>query len=92
MSLLKQALPAVVQELRIHFCQSGSSSAGARAFVMKNYKALKAANPALPILVRECAGVEPQAFARFEMGKEAKVALAGLDEAAVAKALETLAK
>ena len=92
MSILKQALPTVVQEIRIHFCQSGSSSAGARAFVMKNYKALKAANPSLPILVRECAGVEPKAYARFEMGKESSVALAGLDEAGVTKALETLAK
>lgn len=34
-------------------------------FVMKEYKTLKAANPELPILVRECAGVEAKAYARF---------------------------
>ncbi len=36
-----------------------------RAFVLKHYKALKAANPTLPVLIRECAGVEPRLTARF---------------------------
>jgi hypothetical protein len=33
--------------------------------VLKQYKTLKAANPELPILIRECAGVEAKAYARF---------------------------
>lgn len=36
-----------------------------RNFVINHYKALKGANPTLPILVRECAGVEPKLWARF---------------------------
>jgi len=36
-----------------------------RAFVEKNYKELKALNPKLPILIRECHGVEPQLWARY---------------------------
>ena len=33
--------------------------------MLKHYKALKAANPTLPVLIRECAGVEPRLTARF---------------------------
>lgn len=36
-----------------------------RNFVINSYKELKGANPTLPILVRECAGVEPKLWARF---------------------------
>ena len=32
---------------------------------MAHYKALKAANPKLPVLIRECSGVEPRLTARF---------------------------
>lgn len=32
---------------------------------MNRYKELKGSNPTLPILVRECAGVEPVLWARF---------------------------
>lgn len=31
----------------------------------KNYKELKTLNPKLPILIRECSGVEPQLWARY---------------------------
>ncbi|KAL5998499.1 hypothetical protein ACLOJK_009442 [Asimina triloba] len=34
-------------------------------FVTKNYKDLKTLNPKLPILIRECSGVEPQLWARY---------------------------
>lgn len=33
--------------------------------MLKHYKALKAANPTLPVLIRECAGVDPRLTARF---------------------------
>ena len=36
-----------------------------REFVEKNYKELKTLNPKLPILIRECSGVEPQLWARY---------------------------
>jgi len=85
-------LGAAVQELRIHLCQTSPASEGARAFVTKHYKALKGANPTLPVLVRECAGVEPQLWARFAKGQEASASLAGLSEEAVAAKLEALVK
>ncbi len=34
-------------------------------FIMKHYKALKGANPTLPVLIRECAGAEARLTARF---------------------------
>ncbi|KAB2606049.1 NADH dehydrogenase [ubiquinone] 1 alpha subcomplex subunit 2-like [Pyrus ussuriensis x Pyrus communis] len=49
-----------LKELRVLLCQSSPSSASTRAFVEKNYKDLKSANPKLPILIRECRGIEPQ--------------------------------
>jgi hypothetical protein len=36
-----------------------------REFILAHYKALKAANPKLPVLIRECAGAEPRLTARF---------------------------
>jgi len=36
-----------------------------RAFVERNYKELKTLNPKLPILIRECSGVEPQLWSRY---------------------------
>lgn len=82
-----------VKELRIHLCQTGEASNGARwretfseeptttsdflynfnsllwktcrEYVEKFYPELKKANPKLPILVRECSGVQPRLWARF---------------------------
>ncbi|CAN1174771.1 NADH dehydrogenase [ubiquinone] 1 alpha subcomplex subunit 2 [Linum perenne] len=56
-----------LKELRIILCQSSPSSSSTRSFVEKNYKDLKTLNPKLPILIRECRGVEPQLWARYEM-------------------------
>ncbi|MBA0844404.1 hypothetical protein Goarm_001504, partial [Gossypium armourianum] len=54
-----------LKELRILFCQTSPASAPARSFVEKNYKDLKTLNPKLPILIRECRGIEPQMWARY---------------------------
>ncbi|KAE9611113.1 putative ribosomal protein/NADH dehydrogenase [Lupinus albus] len=54
-----------IKELRFLLCQSSPASSSARAFVEKNYKELKTLNPKLPILIRECKGVEPQLWARY---------------------------
>jgi hypothetical protein len=35
------------------------------AFILNHYKALKGANPTLPVLIRECAGAEARLTARF---------------------------
>lgn len=36
-----------------------------REFVKKNYGDIKTRNPTLPVLIRECSGVEPQLWARY---------------------------
>ena len=36
-----------------------------RGFLVKNYQSIKNANPTLPILIRESAGVEAIAYYRF---------------------------
>ncbi|KDD75044.1 hypothetical protein H632_c906p1 [Helicosporidium sp. ATCC 50920] len=73
-----------------------------REFVLKNYSALKKANPELPILVREASGVKARLTARFgtfggglalkDMGKEMSKEVEGLSETDVSKMLEALVK
>ncbi|XP_078087883.1 NADH dehydrogenase [ubiquinone] 1 alpha subcomplex subunit 2 [Mustelus asterias] len=79
-----------LRELRIHLCQSSRASQGTREFIEQNYVALKKANPEFPILIRECAGVQSKAWARYEFGRERNVPLDNLDSEQVAKALESL--
>ncbi|KAJ8773499.1 hypothetical protein K2173_005745 [Erythroxylum novogranatense] len=81
-----------LKELRILLCQTSPSSSSARAFVEKNYKDLKTLNPKLPILIREANGIEPQLWARYDMGVERGIKLNGLSEAQISKALEDLVK
>ncbi|KAI3750006.1 hypothetical protein L2E82_20630 [Cichorium intybus] len=81
-----------LKELRVLFCQTSPASSSTRAFVEKNYKELKKANPKLPILIRECSGTEPQLWARYDMGVERGIRLEGMSEAQISKALEDLAK
>ncbi|KAG5032069.1 hypothetical protein AAZX31_06G177400 [Glycine max] len=81
-----------IKELRFLMCQSSPPSSPARAFVERNYKELKTLNPKLPILIRECSGVEPQLWARYDLGVEKGIKLEGLSEAQIFKALEDLSK
>ncbi|CAI8590233.1 unnamed protein product [Vicia faba] len=81
-----------IKELRLLMCQSSPASASARAFVEKNYKELKTLNPKLPILIRECSGVEPQLWARYDLGVERGIKLEGMTEPQILKALEDLVK
>ncbi|KFK25368.1 hypothetical protein AALP_AA8G104400 [Arabis alpina] len=81
-----------MKELRILLCQSSPSSSPARAFVEKNYKDLKSLNPKFPILIRECSGIQPQMWARYDMGVERCVNLDGLSEPQILKALQDLVK
>uniref|UniRef100_A0A2P2K0V5 Ribosomal protein/NADH dehydrogenase domain-containing protein n=1 Tax=Rhizophora mucronata TaxID=61149 RepID=A0A2P2K0V5_RHIMU len=81
-----------LKELRILLCQSSPSSSSTRAFVEKNYRDIKALNPKLPILIRECSGIEPQLWARYDMGFERGIRLEGLNEEQISKALEELTK
>ncbi|KAG6788058.1 hypothetical protein POTOM_004111 [Populus tomentosa] len=81
-----------LKELRILLCQSSPSSSSTRTFIEKNYKDLKTLNPKLPILIRECNGIEPQLWARYDFGVERGVRLEGLSEVQISKALEELGK
>ncbi|CAL5035095.1 unnamed protein product [Urochloa decumbens] len=57
-----------VKEIRFLFCQSSPASAAARDFVRNHYAEIKARNPTVPFLVRECSGVQPQLWARYAGG------------------------
>ncbi|OAY70995.1 NADH dehydrogenase [ubiquinone] 1 alpha subcomplex subunit 2 [Ananas comosus] len=81
-----------IKELRFLFCQTSPASTQTREFVHRNYKDLKTLNPKLPILIRECSGVEPQLWARYDMGVERCVRLDGLAEAQINTKLEELVK
>ncbi|XP_009888989.1 PREDICTED: NADH dehydrogenase [ubiquinone] 1 alpha subcomplex subunit 2 [Charadrius vociferus] len=63
-----------------------------RDFIEQHYVTLKKANPDFPILIRECSGVQPKLWARYEFGKEKSVPLNNLTVDEVAKALENIVK
>ncbi|XP_054024516.1 NADH dehydrogenase [ubiquinone] 1 alpha subcomplex subunit 2 [Melanerpes formicivorus] len=81
-----------LRELRIHLCQRSPGSRGVREFIEQHYVTLKKANPDFPILIRECSGVQPKLWARYEFGREKSVSLNNLSVDEVAKALENVVK
>ncbi|KAJ8929069.1 hypothetical protein NQ314_018267 [Rhamnusium bicolor] len=81
-----------LRELRIHLCQTSPTSKGVRDFIEKYYVDLKSSNPRFPILIRECSGVQPKIWARFEYGKEKCVPLNNLSCADVLSKVESIAK
>jgi NADH dehydrogenase (ubiquinone) 1 alpha subcomplex subunit 2 len=81
-----------LKELRIHLCQTSASSSGVRSFIEKNYVDLKKLNQKTPILIRECNGVQPKVWARYDMGKEEHLPLTNMNEGQVMNALQKLAK
>ncbi|KAK4322971.1 hypothetical protein Pmani_006295 [Petrolisthes manimaculis] len=72
-----------LRELRLHLCQRSPSSQGVRDFIEQHYVELKKANPKFPILIRECSGITPKAWARYEMGQETSTSLEGLSASQV---------
>ncbi|KAL8496865.1 hypothetical protein ACS0TY_020522 [Phlomoides rotata] len=81
-----------LKELRILFSPTSPSSAPTRSFIENNYKELKTKNPKLPILIREATGIEPQLWARFDLGIERGIQLEGLNEEQISSALQDLNK
>ncbi|NXB53413.1 NDUA2 dehydrogenase, partial [Leucopsar rothschildi] len=73
-----------LRELRIHLCQRSAGS--------QHYVTLKKANPNFPILIRECSGIQPKLWARYEFGKEKSIPLNNLTADEVGKALESVVK
>ncbi|KAG0232942.1 hypothetical protein BGW41_001689 [Actinomortierella wolfii] len=86
------SFPKALKELRVHFCQTSPASSGLRQFITSNYAAVKAANPNLPILIREARGTEAKIFARFEKGVEKKIVLDGLSAKEIEQQLTSIAK
>ncbi|NWS90151.1 NDUA2 dehydrogenase, partial [Catharus fuscescens] len=81
-----------LRELRIHLCQRSAGSRGVREFIEQHYVTLKKANPNFPILIRECSGIQPKLWARYEFGKEKSIPLNNLTADEVGKALESVVK
>merc|ERR1712198_454809 len=81
-----------VKELRLHLCQKSPSSQGVRNFVEKYYVDIKKNNPDLPILIRECSGVQPKIIARFDYGVERNVSVIDKNADEVLTSLEGLVK
>ncbi|XP_071787559.1 NADH dehydrogenase [ubiquinone] 1 alpha subcomplex subunit 2-like [Asterias amurensis] len=84
-------LPQHLKELRIHLCQRSPASQGVREWVETSYVDLKKANPKFPILIRECSGVQPKIYARYEYGRETSASLENFTSQQVADTLGTMA-
>ena len=82
--LLKKLSPAL-KEVRIHLCPKGANSNATRQFIDKYYLGIKQNNPNLPILIRECTGVEPKVWFRFEYGRETSASLNNLSADQIAQ-------
>ncbi|EFA04600.1 NADH dehydrogenase [ubiquinone] 1 alpha subcomplex subunit 2 [Tribolium castaneum] len=82
---------ARLKELRLHLCQKSASSQGVRDFIEQHYVAIKSNNPKLPILIRECSGVEPKLWARHELGKETCYSLKDLSASDILTKLQSVA-
>ncbi|EFJ28496.1 hypothetical protein SELMODRAFT_89750 [Selaginella moellendorffii] len=80
------------RELRILFCQTSPGSETTRDYILKNYKQLKTLNPTLPILLRECSGIQPRLWIRYPYGVEQSATLDGLSVEQIDAKLEELVK
>jgi len=73
-----------LKEIRIHLCPQSQNSNGTRQFIEKYYLGIKQMNPNLPVLIRECTGVEPKIWLRFEYGQETSASLSSLNAEQIA--------
>ncbi|KAK3100049.1 hypothetical protein FSP39_013928 [Pinctada imbricata] len=80
-----------LKELRIHLCQKSAASKGARDFIENHYVKVKENNPSFPILIRECSGVQPKVYARYEFGKESSASLSDMNADQVTNTIQQLA-
>ncbi|XP_034474542.1 NADH dehydrogenase [ubiquinone] 1 alpha subcomplex subunit 2 [Drosophila innubila] len=81
-----------LKEVRIILDPSGKASKGVREYIQRFYPNLKKNNPNLPILVRECSGVKPKLWARYENGKEVSISLTNQTVPDIQKQLEAVGK
>lgn len=81
-------LAPTLKEIRIHLCPQNPASNGVRQFIDKYYLGLKENNPDLPILIRECTGIESKMWFRFEFGRESSATLNHLNADQIAGLLK----
>ncbi|KNZ64263.1 uncharacterized protein VP01_104g11 [Puccinia sorghi] len=64
-TILKQALPSTVREIRLHFSPTHASQI--KSFIQSSYSSLKSSNPDLPVMFRESSvGTPARAIVRFD--------------------------
>jgi len=85
-------LGPLLKEIRIHLCQKSPTSKGVREFIEQQYVGVKQSNPKFPILVRECSGVQPRMWARYDYGRETSVSLENFTGKQVMDTLRSLAQ
>ncbi|XP_038057122.1 NADH dehydrogenase [ubiquinone] 1 alpha subcomplex subunit 2-like [Patiria miniata] len=90
-SAAARRLPQHLKELRIHLCQRSPSSQGVREWVETHYVDMKKANPKFPFLIRECSGIQPKVYARYEYGREVSTPVANFSSGQVMDTLNTMA-
>ncbi|EGF80242.1 hypothetical protein BATDEDRAFT_25119 [Batrachochytrium dendrobatidis JAM81] len=91
----KSLLSKNIKELRIQLSPAQTSAPGSngiRDFILSNYKSIKAANPHLPVLIREAPGTEARAIARYAFGAERIISLENLTAAQVETQFKLLAE
>lgn len=72
------AISPAIRELRFLLPQTASSL---KTFVLSAYPQIKAQHPHLPVLIRECQGVQPTIVARLDKGVEVKKHVASFTDA-----------
>ncbi|XP_054755050.1 NADH dehydrogenase [ubiquinone] 1 alpha subcomplex subunit 2-like [Lytechinus pictus] len=90
MASVARRFPQHLKELRIHLCQRSNASEGVREWVKTQYVEVKKANPRFPILIRECSGVQPTVYARYEFGREASTDVTGFNSKQVNETIQSL--
>lgn len=72
------AISPAIKELRFLLPQASSSL---KTFVLGAYPGIKAQHPYLPVLIRECQGVQPTVVVRLDKGVEVKKHVANFTDA-----------
>ncbi|KAI9007374.1 NADH dehydrogenase 1 alpha subcomplex subunit 2-like protein [Gaertneriomyces semiglobifer] len=87
----RSTLSKNLKEIRIHLDQKSQGSKGLRDFVLKEYPKIKEANPTLPVLIREAAGVKARVYGRYAFGQERSIQLENLSESEIENRVKQLA-
>ncbi|CBK22735.2 subunit NDUFA2 [Blastocystis hominis] len=79
-----------LQEVRFLYCESSAGSKGVRDFIEKQYYSLKAMNPILPIIVRECDGTRAKVLARYDYNNMRELDLEDMTDKEVENCMKRL--